>query len=49
MAGKLDGKRIALLATDGVEEVEHTRPRDAVTAEGRAWMSCRCPTASSRR
>ena len=34
MAGKLDGKRIAILATDGVEEVELTRPRDAVTAEG---------------
>jgi protease I len=34
MAGKLDGKRIAILATDGVEEVELIRPRDAVTAEG---------------
>ena len=34
MAGKLDGKRIAIVATDGVEEVELTRPRDAVTAEG---------------
>jgi protease I len=34
MAGKLDGKRIAILATDGVEEVELTRPRDAVAAEG---------------
>jgi protease I len=34
MAGKLDGKRIAVLATDGVEEVELTRPRDAVTTEG---------------
>jgi protease I len=34
MTGKLDGKRIAILATDGVEEVELTRPRDAVTAEG---------------
>ena len=34
MAGKLDGRRIAILATDGVEEVELTRPRDAVTAEG---------------
>ena len=34
MAGKLDGKRIAILATDGVEEVELTQPRDAVTAEG---------------
>jgi len=34
MAGKLDGKRIAMLATDGVEQVELTAPRDAVTAEG---------------
>jgi protease I len=34
MAGKLDGKRIAILATDGVEQVEITGPRDAVTAEG---------------
>ena len=34
MAGRLDGKRIAILATDGVEEVELTQPRDAVTAEG---------------
>ena len=34
MAGKLDGKRIAILATDGVEQVELTAPRDAVTREG---------------
>ena len=34
MAGKLDGKRIAIVATDGVEEAELVRPRDAVTAEG---------------
>ena len=34
MAGKLSGRRIAILATDGVEEVELTQPRDAVTAEG---------------
>lgn len=34
MAGKLDGKRIAILATDGVEQVELTRPRAAVTHEG---------------
>ena len=34
MAGKLSGKQIAILATDGVEEVELTQPRDAVTAEG---------------
>lgn len=34
MTGRLDGKRIAILATDGVEQVEFTQPRDAVTAEG---------------
>jgi protease I len=34
MAGKLVGKRIAILATDGVEQVELTAPRDAVTGEG---------------
>ena len=34
MAGRLDGRRVAIVATDGVEEIELTRPRDAVTAEG---------------
>ena len=34
MAGKLNGKRIAILATDGVEQVELTEPRKAVTDEG---------------
>lgn len=34
MAGRLDGTRIAILATDGVEQVELTEPRAAVTAEG---------------
>ena len=32
--GKLDGKRIAFLATDGVEQVELTEPRKAVEKEG---------------
>src|SRR5436190_1441206 len=32
--GKLDGKRIAFLATDGVEQVELTEPLKAVRAEG---------------
>lgn len=32
--GVLDGKRIAILVTDGVEEVELTEPRRAVTDEG---------------
>ena len=34
MAGKLDGKRIAFLFTEGVEQVELTEPRDAVKKEG---------------
>ncbi len=34
MSGRLDGMRIAILATDGVEQVELTEPREAVTAEG---------------
>ncbi|HWG97848.1 MAG TPA: type 1 glutamine amidotransferase domain-containing protein [Pilimelia sp.] len=32
--GRLAGKRVAFLATDGVEEVEYTEPRRAVEAEG---------------
>ncbi len=32
--GKLDGKRIAFLAADGVEQVELVEPRKAVEAEG---------------
>ena len=32
--GKLDGKKIAILATDGVEQVELTKPREALEAEG---------------
>src|ERR687895_817570 len=32
--GKLDGKKIAFLAADGVEQVELTEPRKAVEAEG---------------
>lgn len=34
MANKLNGKRIAILATDGVEQVEMTEPRKALEAEG---------------
>jgi protease I len=33
VAGRLEGKRIAIVATDGVEQVELTAPRDAVTGE----------------
>ena len=32
--GKLDGKRIAFLATDGVEQIELTEPLKAVRAAG---------------
>jgi protease I len=32
--GKLDGKKIAILATDGVEQVELTKPREALDREG---------------
>jgi protease I len=32
--GKLDGKKIAFLAADGVEQVELTQPWDAVKGEG---------------
>jgi protease I len=34
VAGKLDGKRIAFLATDGVEQVEYTGPRKALEDAG---------------
>jgi protease I len=34
MTNKLNGKRIAILATDGVEQVEMTEPRKALEAAG---------------
>jgi protease I len=34
MTASLQGKRIAFLATDGVEQVEYTEPRDAVERAG---------------
>jgi protease I len=34
MSGKLEGKRVAFLATDGVEQVELTEPWNAVEQEG---------------
>jgi protease I len=34
MSAQLQGKRVAFLATDGVEEVEYTEPRKAVEAAG---------------
>jgi hypothetical protein len=30
MAGKLDGKKVAILVTDGFEQVEMTKPREAL-------------------
>ena len=34
MAGKLDGKKVAILVTDGFEQVEMTKPRDALEEAG---------------
>ncbi|MFI5494385.1 type 1 glutamine amidotransferase domain-containing protein [Actinoplanes sp. NPDC051859] len=34
MATSIKGKRVAFLATDGVEEIEYTQPRKAVEAAG---------------
>ena len=34
MAGELQGKTIAFLATDGVEQIEYTEPRKAVETAG---------------
>jgi protease I len=34
MSAQLDGKRIAIIATDGVEQVELERPREAVQQAG---------------
>jgi protease I len=34
MAGKLDGKRVAMLVTDGFEQVELTEPRQALRDAG---------------
>jgi protease I len=34
MSKRLEGKRIACLATDGVEQIELTKPREALIAEG---------------
>jgi len=34
MAGELKGMRVAILATDGVEQVELTQPRDALETAG---------------
>jgi protease I len=34
MSGQLDGKKIAIMATDGVEEIELTKPMEALEAAG---------------
>ncbi len=34
MAKELDGKRVAILVEDGFEQVEMTRPRDALDKAG---------------
>ena len=34
MPSALEGKKVAILATDGVEQVEFTKPRDALLAAG---------------
>ena len=36
MANRLEGKKVAILAADGVERVELVEPRDAVEREGAA-------------
>ena len=35
MAGELNGKRFAVLATEGVEQVELVRPIEAIARRGR--------------
>jgi protease I len=32
--GKLDGKKVAILVTDGLEQVEMTKPREALEEAG---------------
>jgi protease I len=34
LTASIKGKRVAFLATDGVEEVEYTEPRKAVESAG---------------
>jgi putative intracellular protease/amidase len=34
MAGRLEGKKVAFVVTDGFEQVELTEPRAALEAEG---------------
>ena len=48
MAGELQGKTIAFLATDGVEQIEYTEPRKAVEQAGGTATWCRSSPARSR-
>ncbi len=34
MAGKLEGKKVALLVEEGFEQIELTSPKEALEAEG---------------
>lgn len=38
MADRLDGCRVAILVTDGFEEVELTKPRQALDDAGAEWV-----------
>ena len=49
MADKLNGKKIAIIATDGVEQVELTEPRKAVEGAGATHRAALAPPARSRR
>ena len=49
MADELQGKTIAIIATDGVEQVELTEPRKAVENAGATTCCCRPRRARSRR
>ena len=48
MPGKLEGKKVAILATDGVEQVEFTEPRDASRRRARRSTSSRSSRSRSR-
>ena len=47
--GKLDGKKIAFLQTDGVEQVELEKPLEAIRGEGAEVTLVSLQEASSRR
>ncbi len=49
MADELKGKTIAILAADGVEEVEYQKPKEAVEQAGGETELLSLETARSRR